>query len=664
MNGPDADLTGPIDLAAQPPFRLGGLEIRPSTRQVRADGGAEQTAEPRVLQVLVVLAAADGAVVSRDVLVARCWEGRIVGEDAINRAIAKTRHLAELTQPPAFAIETIPRVGYRLRTGQTPADAPIPLADADIPPVAAEAPPEVSHSSRVTRRGLTLGGAAVGVAGLAGADLYLGLRRRPKTDPLVAVLPFDNLSPDPQLGYFADGLSEDILDTLIRGGGGVRVTSRTSSFTFRGAAKAKAAEALKADYLLDGSVLRAGGRLRVNVQLTDVAARQTLWSQTYDRDVAQGLQIEDEIAGRVAQALKVRFEAQPPGRRIDPVAFDLYLRGREATGQHNPESLRDGNDLLRQAVAMAPDFAPAWFELARNCWRSGYLSPLADQTRDYQLGREAARRAIQLDPHNGAAIGVLTQMSPSYHRWGEIDAGLAKGLKLSPNDPNLLAWRCNFMAQTGRNAAAIDLARRAQALDPFDIFPNSKLSTTLTYAGRYAEALVVLDRMREVFPKDLATYWNRFYFLLAARRDAEAVALLQDINRPDDRVEQQVLTQTVRAAASGVAAERALAVKGLLQLCGQGLGYASNGLMALGRLGAFDEAVSLARSIYLGASEVPINRTIQFLGNSRYPPHGEAETDVLFHPLLRPLRQSGRLNPVFDGIGLTDLWRATGQPDA
>jgi DNA-binding winged helix-turn-helix (wHTH) protein len=103
----------PISLATAAPFRLGALEIRPSMRQVRADA-QEVIAEPRVLQVLIALTEANGAVVSREELVRRCWEGRIIGDDAINRSIAKARGVAELTEPPAFAIKTIPRVGYRL----------------------------------------------------------------------------------------------------------------------------------------------------------------------------------------------------------------------------------------------------------------------------------------------------------------------------------------------------------------------------------------------------------------------------------------------------------------------------------------------------------------------------------------------------------------------
>jgi DNA-binding winged helix-turn-helix (wHTH) protein len=201
MSLPPADrfpenAAGPIDLAATPAFRLGPLEVRPSTREVRGEGGGERIAEPRVLQVLVALSQAGGAVVSRDTLVQRCWEGRFVGEDAINRAIAKARQLADLASPPAFAIETIPRVGYRLRVGAPGAHEP----------AAPRAP--TAGGLRLPRRGLIAGGAvAAGAAALVGLGAYRWLRPAPKADPLVAVLPFDNLSPDPQMGYFADGLS-------------------------------------------------------------------------------------------------------------------------------------------------------------------------------------------------------------------------------------------------------------------------------------------------------------------------------------------------------------------------------------------------------------------------------------------------------------------------
>jgi len=203
------------------------------------------------------------------------------------------------------------------------------LAPATTAPAARADPGPARTRPLWPRRGLLAAGAGAVAAASAGVWAYRSLKPSPKANPLVAVLPFDNLSPDPQLGYFADGLSEDILDALLRGGG-MRVTSHDSSFTFRGAAKAKAGQLLKADYVLDGSVLKDGARLRINARLNDVAKQQTLWAQRFDRDLGQQLQVEDEIAGQVASALRLRFS--PKARRmVDPEAYDLYLRGRAGT---------------------------------------------------------------------------------------------------------------------------------------------------------------------------------------------------------------------------------------------------------------------------------------------------------------------------------------------
>jgi len=648
-----ADL--PVDLAATAPFRLGELEITPSTLQVRTPDGVEHTAEPRVLQVLIALAEADGRVVSRDALTQRCWEGRVVGEDSIHRAIARARRLGELSTPPAFVIENIPRVGYRLMSGASGA----PAATAE-PPYAGP-----RGALPIGRRGLIAGG-VVAVAAAGGAAAYLAGRRAPRSDPLIAVLPFDNLSVDPQLGYFADGLSEDILNALIRGGG-VRVTSRTSSFTFRGAAKAKAAQALHADYLLDGSVLREGSRLRVNAHLTQVSNQQTLWSQTYDRDLGQGLQIEDEVAAKVAAALKVRFAgAGSASRLIDPAVYDLYLRGRETSRIHTPESLRQGNALLRLAVSKAPTFSAAWFELAKNDMRSGYLESIPEQRLGFELGRQAAHRAIQLDPGNGAAYGVLAQLTPAFGHWRELEAGLAHGLRVAPNDSDLLMWQAVFLSKTGRSKAALQFARRGQALDPLDMFANHILCIQLTAASRFREAEAMAARLDAIWPDQLAAYWDRFWLYFAAGRDAEGLAMLNDRARrpPNESTEYDVLAQALNARLNGSAGQRQKAGDTLVALSELGSGYAFNSILVLSRLGLFDQALEVARALYLNNGPLRINHDIQFLGNSRFPPHGEEDPNILFRPFVAPLRKSGRLEEIFDGIGLTELWRTSGPPDA
>ena len=191
-----------VDLAREPDFRLGGLEVRPSRREMIA-GEDRAIVEPRVMRLLVALVRRCGEVVSREELIDDCWDGRIVGDDALNACVAKARRAGEATG--AYAIETIPRVGYRL------------LAEGAAPPPAEPARDEV----------------------------------------LLAVLPFENLSDDPQLSYFSDGVSEEILHTLAQRAG-LKVIGRSSSFQFRGADKAIAnvARQLNVTHVLDGAVRR------------------------------------------------------------------------------------------------------------------------------------------------------------------------------------------------------------------------------------------------------------------------------------------------------------------------------------------------------------------------------------------------------------------------
>lgn len=650
-----------VELATVPAFQLGPLDVNPPTREVQ-HGGKATIAEPRALQVLIALYQAAGAVVSRDDLLRRCWDGRVVGDDAINRSIAKARELAALSAPPAFVIETIPRVGYRLT-----ASAPLPTADS-FPPQGktadGPAPTEVATQTPfLARRRLLLGTGAL-AAGMACAGGFWALRRPhgPARPPLVAVLPFDNLSPDPQLSYFADSLSEDILNNLTRAGG-LRVAARSSSFTFRGPAKVKAGTALGADYLLDGSVLRDGGRLRVNAYLSDPAGGQTLWSQTYDRDAGEELRLEDDIAQRVASALKVQLSLHA-APLIDPAVYDLYLRGRDLTRQHDPASNAEGAQLLQQAVTRAPDFADAWFQLAWNRWCAGFILPNQDAA--YAVGRDAAHHVLAIDPNYGAAYGVLTQLTPPYHHWGEMEAGLARGLQLSPGDTNLLMWRGDLRYRTGRLKAAADDLRRAFSSDPLSFANNLTLFLILVAARQYGEAEPIMRRIEDVWPKQLSAYWNRFWFLAASGHELDAAAYLDDASRriPDQLPQEfPVLSEAMRAAVSGSVQRRKLASRQCQDLARYGLGYAMNSILLLGKLGEDDAAADLARAVFLDQGSIPVDRSVMWVGNTRFNPFGELSPDVLFQPMVSRVRRDGKFNAIFDAIGLTAFWQSSGPPD-
>jgi hypothetical protein len=318
-------------------------------------------------------------------------------------------------------------------------------------------------------------------------------------------------------------------------------------------------------------------------------------------------------------------------------------------------------------VLQAPDFPQAWYELANNYFRAGFLQPLAEQERSSALGREAAKRARTLDPEYGAAYGIDSVLTPAFGKWGEIVASLERAQALSAHDSDILDWRGHMALATGRIRAGLPWAREAQTLDPLDNFTNNSLAHHLTYAERFAEAETAVNRIAVLWPKGLGAYWYRLWLLVTARRYADAAAWLQnEAVKPADKQPEEyaVLLQGVQAMAGGSEAARRDAGLASLRLSRLGMGYANNSLIVLAGLGQWDMVVDLARALFLKTGPVKIDRSVQFVGDSRYQRFDQADTVELFHPFLRPLRASGRLNPVFDGIGLTDHWRQSGPPEA
>ena len=416
-----------ISLAAEAPIHLGVLTVTPSLRQVVHDDGRQQIIEPRVMQVLVALVRAEGRILTRDDLQASCWHGVVVGEDAITRAIGSLRRLSEGIGVGAFKLETITKVGYRLVW---------PKAElASLPP----------------------DGPIVGEAG--------------PVEPLLAVLAFDNISGDPDIAYFSDGVSEEILQTVAQGAE-LKVIGRGSSFQFRGADKAAAhvAATLKATHVLDGSVRRSGTKVRIAAHLIECADEITLWTDSFDRDLTDIFALQDEIATAVATALKIAISPGAKAASINPVAYDLYLKARETWRKTNSEATRVAViGFLEPAIALASSFARAWAFLAEV---QSIRLRRDDLNEPYAVLRakviEAAETALNLDPSLGEVYQSLSRLEPlaSYlERWKLH----GKALAIAPNDPIVLTNASELCAEIGRNREALEFATQARDLDP--IYP-------------------------------------------------------------------------------------------------------------------------------------------------------------------------------------------------
>jgi TolB-like protein/DNA-binding winged helix-turn-helix (wHTH) protein/Flp pilus assembly protein TadD len=486
------DGTGAIDLGREADFMLGELKVHPSTCEVVA-AAQRETMQPRAMQVLVALVRADGAVVSRDQLIQMCWDGRVIGEDAINRAIAKVRAAAELSDPPAFEDETIPRIGFRLKVH------PRALPSDVVAPPRAD-PPEITTPRRTwsaaTAGLLMLCAVLIGVAGYVlffstRTAVDVGASSRP-AEASIAVLPFLNMSGDPSKEYFSDGFSEELLNDLANTPQ-LRVAARTSSFVFKGkrADVQEIAGKLHVRSVLEGSVRESGDRVRVTAQLIDATSGYHVWSQTYDRHLTDVLKVQDEIARAITAALTNKLVTDRPvdHSAVDPEAYRKYLLGKFYFDHHTEADNERAIALFKDVTTLQPDFSDGFAMLGY-----AYLGRMIDPThpdRDMAMtvSHAALDRALALNPRNVTALIAYMDLALFTQDWKAADGFVHRMRQINPNNATVaraLGLYYQFLGFEEEARAAFKLATR---LDPLSSITWGSLAVMDGLAGHNAEAI-------------------------------------------------------------------------------------------------------------------------------------------------------------------------------
>lgn len=322
--------------------------------------------------------------------------------------------------------------------------------------------------------------------------------RAARQEPLVAVLPFDNLSNDPDMVFFSDGVSEEILQTLARGAG-FKVIGRASSFRFRGAEKSpqRVSSELRATHILDGSVRRAGAKVRVSAHLIEAGNHTTVWADRFDRDLSDVFALQDEIAQRVSAALERAFHPRRRPVSVPAAPYDEYLRIRAGVVPNSLKDLGETIAALERVVGEAPNFAEAWGILA--CARGLKSQLLTDDEAAHEtlrLADEAADRAIAIDPHDAAAQVAFSLTAPNLQRQERhLRLAAAPGSHL-PAFP--LAY---FLGDVGRGKEALVWAKRALELDPLNVQALLAHGEILIMLGRVEEGRAALAEAIERFPR-------------------------------------------------------------------------------------------------------------------------------------------------------------------
>jgi len=326
--------------------------------------------------------------------------------------------------------------------------------------------------------------------------------------PSIAVLPFQNMSGDPEQDYFADGISEDIITALSKLSQ-LFVIARNSSFTFKGktAHVQEIGKTLGVRYVLEGSVRKAANRVRITAQLIDATNGGHLWAERFDRDLTDIFAVQDDVTGQIVAALSLNLTQGDRQRLMaehtdNPEAFDCFLRGRELWWRHTKEANGQARDLLMRAIELDPNFAPAYAFLAA-AHVHDYLNQWSvAPSQSLELADEAAGRAVALDDRYPYAQFSLAMINVWMRRHDEAIRAAENSIALDPNFANGYANRAVILHYAGRSEEALPCFERAMALDP--LCPNMWLhfqGQVYFQLRRYEEAEAVLKRRIFRFPE-------------------------------------------------------------------------------------------------------------------------------------------------------------------
>jgi TolB-like protein/Flp pilus assembly protein TadD len=323
----------------------------------------------------------------------------------------------------------------------------------------------------------------------------------------IAVLPLVNLSPDPENEYFSDGLTEDILAQLskIRR---LKVISRTSVMPYKKTAKnlREIGRELGVATILEGSVRRAGNKVRISVQLIDAGSDEHLWAETYDRELADIFAIQSDVAQQIAEALKAhvspeereRIERRPT---TNLEAYQAYLRGMFLWNQRTDAAVNAGIEQFRRAIELDPGYAPAHVGLADSCIVLGNFGTYRSD-RIYPTAKAAALRALELDDTLGDAHASLAQVKMNYDwDWAGAERAFRRAIELRPGSATAHHWYALYLSAMGRFDEALAELRQARELDPLSAAIGSNEAAILFSARRYEEALTAVRQALALNPE-------------------------------------------------------------------------------------------------------------------------------------------------------------------
>jgi len=330
----------------------------------------------------------------------------------------------------------------------------------------------------------------------------------------LAVLPLANLSSDPAQEYFADGMTDELI-TEIAQVGSLRVTSRTSSMRYKATAKTapEIARELNVDAVLEGSVARSGGRVRITAQLIDARADKHLWASSYETEQKDVLGLEDEVARDVVKQIRLRLttpeqERLSRVRPVNPEAHEAYLKGLYYWNKRDRQSLEKAIEYFNQAIAADPNYAPPYAGLAQSYIPLTYFGYVRGNDVRSQVAA-ALTKALELDHSLAEAHTALGSAKQFYeYDWAGAEREFNRAIELNPNYATAHQWYAQMLSSEGRTEEALIEHRRALVLDPFSLIIISGTGHRFYRLRRYEEAAASLRDALEMESNFPSTHWN------------------------------------------------------------------------------------------------------------------------------------------------------------
>jgi TolB-like protein/DNA-binding winged helix-turn-helix (wHTH) protein len=561
-------------------YHFGAFTVDARTGEL-SHAGRRAPLRDQSVQLLLALLEQPGELVTRDQLRRRLWAADtfVDFDRSLNKAVNHLREaLGDSAEQPNF-IETLPRKGYRFIAPVTCSGGEGVIAPPADPP------------RRAMRRWFPLSvmltaGVAIGIgAGIAGTRKWLASRgsASPRISAL-AVIPLENLSRDHEQQYFADGLTDALITDLARMGP-LRVTSRTSVMQYRGTKKSirEIGRELNVDAVVEGTVTRAGNRVRVTAQLIQVSTDMHLWADAYERELSEILDLQRALATDIARRINVVVRPRERVRAVKPESYGLYLKGRYAFNQYTSKGWQEAIENFKGAIENDPEFAPAYAGLADTYIVAGAYGTIPTEEA-LTRGKAAAVKALQLDDALASAHYALATAHTWYDwDWTGADREFRRGLELNPNDAMGRNWHSGYLSLLGRHDEAVAEQERARDLDPLSLIVNANLVRALYWARRYDDAIAQARRTLELDPHfGIASFWLDGALRHKGRLD-EAVALRQSLATPDQA------QAIARAFQSG-------GFQALLRMCGERFkksGLLETAARCYAQSGDTDEAIAM-----------------------------------------------------------------------